>query len=177
MEFHSVIQGRRSIRKFKPDPVENEKIQAVLEAGRLAPSWKNMQCWKFIVVKTPESRQAVMDAFADDNPGKKALASAPVIIVACGNPEASGKENGKDYYLVDLGIAFEHILLAAYDLGLGSVFMGLFDEDTIKKNLQVPAEWRVVGVTPLGYPDQAPNQRPRKEMSEIVFAESWGKPL
>lgn len=175
MEFQEVITGRRSIRKYKPDSVEEEKIIAILEAGRLAPSWKNLQCWQFIVVKTPEGKEKVIEAFAEDNPGKKALASAPVLIVICGKPEASGLQDEKDYYLVDLGIAFEHVILAAYNLGLGSCFMGLFKEAILKNNLNVPDGWRVVGVTPIGYPDQELMPRPRKELSEIIFRESWGQ--
>ncbi len=177
MEFQEVIAGRRSIRKYKPDPVEKEKLRAILEAGRLAPSWKNLQCWQFIVVETPEGKEKVIEAFAEDNPGKKALASAPVLIVICGDPKASGDQDDKDYYLVDLGIAFEHVILAAHNLGLGTCFMGLFKEAILKENLNVPDGWRVVGVTPVGYPDQDPKPRPRKELGEIVFSESWGQPL
>lgn len=175
MEFKDVIAGRRSIRKYKPDPVEKEKIMAVLDAARLAPSWKNMQCWKFIVIESEAGKDAVLQSFAEDNPGKKALVAAPVLLAICGDPKASGVQNEKDYYLVDLGIAFEHVILAAHDLGLGTCFMGLFNEDVLKKNLNVPADWRVVAVTPLGYPDQAPNPRPRHELKDIVFGDTWGK--
>lgn len=174
MEFMDVIAGRRSIRKYKADPVEKEKIQAVLNAARLAPSWKNMQCWKFMVLESQAGKEAVLQGFADDNPGKKALVAAPVLLVICGDPKFSGVENEKDYYLVDLGIAFEHVILAAHDQGLGTCFMGMFDEEVVKKNLKVPADWRVVGVTPLGYPDQEPKARPRNELKDIVFGETWG---
>ncbi len=177
MEFQEVLSGRRSIRKYKQDQVEKEKILAVLEAGRLAPSWKNMQGWQYIVVEAPEVKAKVIEAFEEDNPGKKCMEQAPVLIVICGNPNQSGIEDGKEYYLVDAGISFEHVILAAHNLGLGTCFMGLFKEDILKKNLNIPDGWRPVGVTPLGYPDQEPKQRPRKALEDIVFSESWGQPL
>lgn len=117
-----------------------------------------------------------MEAFGEDNPGLKALVSAPVLIIVCGDPLASANQDDKEYYLVDVGIAFEHIILAAQNLGLGTCFMGMFKEAILKKNLNVPDGWRIVGVTPIGYPDQAPKNRPRKELKEIVFRELFGYP-
>jgi nitroreductase len=174
MDLFQVIRDRRSIRKYRDTPVEREKIEQLLDAARLAPSWKNMQCWRFLVLTEAEKREALLAAFPDDNPGKKALLQAPVVVVVCADPADSGVENGMDYYLADTAIAFEHLCLAAHALGLGSCWMGLFDEALVRKGLHIPAGVRVVGVTPLGYPDQEPKPRPRKELAEIAYYNEWG---
>ncbi len=174
MDLFQVIRDRRSIRKYKDTPVEWAKIEQVLDAARLAPSWKNMQCWRFLVLTGMEKREALLAAFPDDNPGKRAIASAPVVIVVCADPAESGVENGIDYFVADTAIAFEHLCLAAHALGLGSCWMGLYDEALVNKAVGIPAGMRVVGITPLGYPDQEPKARPRKELAEIAYFNEWG---
>ncbi|GFO64025.1 nitroreductase family protein [Geomonas paludis] len=174
MDVFQAINDRRSIRKYRDTPVEWDKVSQVLDAGRLAPSWKNMQCWRFLVLSAGGKRSALLDAFPDDNPGKKALTQAPVTIVVCADPAQSGVENGIEYYVADTAIAFEHICLAAHGLGLGTCWMGLFDERTLKESLGIPDGIRVVGVTPLGYPDQEPKARPRKDLAEIAYHNDWG---
>lgn len=177
MDIFEVISGRRSIRKYKDQPVELEKIERVLNMARLAPSWKNLQCWRFLVLTDPERRKALLDAFPDENPGKRALATAPCVIVVCADPSESGVENGMEYYLSDTAIAFDHLCLAAFGLGLGTCWMGWYDEESIKKALSIPHKIRVVGLTPLGYPGQEPKARPRKELEQVAFCEQWGNPL
>ena len=169
-----MIEDRRSIRKYKDAPVEPEKIERVLNAARLAPSWKNMQCWRFLVLSDPAVRGSLLEAFPDDNPGKKALAMAPHVIVVCADPTESGIENGIEYYVCDTAIAFEHLCLAAWGLGLGTCWMGWYDEAALKQALGIPERFRILGLTPLGYPDQEPKPRPRKHLSEIVFYDHWG---
>jgi nitroreductase len=175
VDIFQVIRDRRSIRKYMDRPVEREKIEQVLEAARLAPSWKNMQCWRFLVLTGMENREALLAAFPEDNPGKRAIASAPVVIVVCADPAESGVENGMEYYLADTAIAFTHLCLAAHAIGLGSCWMGLYEESIIREALGIPAGVRIVGVTPLGYPDQEPKPRPRKGVAEIAFYNSWGE--
>jgi nitroreductase len=174
MEFFEVIRDRRSIRKYKDTPVEWEKIEQLLNAARLAPSWKNQQCWRFLVLSDPAKRAGLLAAFPDDNPGKKAIASAPCVIVVCADPAESGVENGIEYFIGDTAIAFEHLCLAAHALGLGTCWMGWYQEPAIKAALGIPNEIRIVGITPLGYPDQEPKPRPRKELSEIAYFDNWG---
>jgi len=176
MDLFQVIRDRRSIRKYKDTPVEPEKIEQLLDAARLAPSWKNMQCWRFLVLSDPARRASLLEAFPDDNPGKKAIATAPTVIVVCADPAQSGVENGIEYFIADTAIAFEHLSLAAHALGLGTCCMGWYDEGVIKSALGIPEGIRIIGVTPIGYPDQEPKPRPRKELSEIAFFENWGAP-
>lgn len=173
MDIFQVIRDRRSIRKYKEIPVEREKIDRVLDAARLAPSWKNLQCWRFLVLSEADRRARLLDAFPDDNPGKKAIATAPVVIVVCADPAESDVENGIAYFVADTAIAFEHLCLAAHAVGLGTCWMGWYDEAGIKRSLGIPANIRIVGVTPLGYPDQEPKPRPRKELNEIAFYNVW----
>lgn len=153
--------------------MEPEKIEQILDAARLAPSWKNMQCWRFLVLTEADKRANVLSAFPDDNPGKKAIATAPVVIIVCGNPAESDVENGIEYFVADVAIAFEHLCLAAHALGLGTCWMGWYDEKSIKQALGIPDNIRVVGITPLGYPDQEPKPRPRKMLSEVAFFDQW----
>jgi len=174
VNIYELISTRRSIRKYRSDPVSEEQIRRVLEAARLAPSWKNLQCWRFIVIRSEEGKVGLLSAFDDTNPGKKAITAAPVVIALCADPQASGQKGDRMYYLVDAGITMEHLILAAWEEGLGTCWLGEFDESAAKAALGVPEGWRVVALTPLGYPDQHPKPRPRKTLEEIVFREKWG---
>lgn len=176
MEFFDVVAARRSIRKYRETPVEKEKLLALLEAFRLAPSWKDLQCWRLIVVDTPAGKEKLLAAVPDSNPGKKGITSAPVVLILAANPADSGERDGQAYYLVDCGIALQNLVLAACAQGLGTCWMGIFEENMIKAGFDIPDPWRVVAVTPLGYPDQEPKPRPRKPLSELVFTGAWGKP-
>ncbi len=162
MELMDVIRSRRSIRKYKSDPVPPEDIQYVLDAARLAPSWANSQCWQFIVVTDENVKKALAEA------GNSWIAHAPVIIVACADPERSGIKGDQRYYMLDIGIAMEHLILAATERDLGTCWIGWFDEEPAKKALGVPENIRLVATTPLGYPDESPAPRGRKSLDEIT---------
>ncbi len=120
MEFMEVIKKRRSIRKYKSDPVSQEDIDYILEAARLAPSWANTQCWKFIVVTDPKVKEDLASA------GNSWIAQAPVIIVACADPSKPGTKRDQPYYMLDIGIAMEHLVLAAADKVLITFFIVAF---------------------------------------------------
>ena len=180
------IVDRRSIRNFTDQPVEEEKLQEIFQAIRLSPSWANRQCWKFIVVRDPETRRGLSQASSPaeyygemsssdyrGNPAQKAIAAAPVVLVGCANPEQSGKIRGMDYYLVDMGIAVENIMLTAASLGLGSVFVGVFSESRVKALLGIPQDIRVVSLVPMGYPARIPEPRARRELADIVVEGAW----
>ncbi len=186
MDILEVIKTRRSVRNYLDKPVEDEKLQAVLEAVRMSPSWANFQCWRLVVVKEKGvkikiSALSYVEAFFAPlgykaNPAMKALAEAPVDIVLCADPEKSGKLWDQQYYLVDAGIAAQNLMLAARGLGLGSVFVGVFDEDGLKKLLGIPAEIRIVGLFPLGYPAEEQRTGPsRNPVSEFCYSGRWGE--
>jgi nitroreductase len=185
MKLSEAIMTRRSVRTYRDKPVEDEKLQAVLDAVRMAPSWANMQCWRMIVVKDRSTREKISDLsyvesyFAPkgykSNPSKKALAAAPVVIVLCADPAQSGVLWDQNYYLVDAGIAAQNLMLAARGQGLGTVFVGVYDEEKLKKLLNIPASIRIIGLLPLGYPTEEKKDGPkRKSLHEICFHEQWG---
>jgi nitroreductase len=186
MELFEAVKTRRSIRKYQEKPVEEEKLQSVLDAVSQAPSWANMQCWRMVVVKDRDTKAKISDLsyvesfFAPKgyktNPSMKALAEAPVVIVLCADPANSGTLWSQNYYLVDCGIAAQNLMLAARGLGLGSVFVGVYDEEKLKQLLNIPAQVRVVGLFPLGYPAEEKGVGPpRKPVHEICFFERWEK--
>jgi len=181
MDFDKVVLARKSVRKYLDKPVEEKKIAKCLEAARLAPSWENKQCWRFVVVRDKEIIAKLAKGF---NFWAK---SAPVFIVACGDPKRSGTRYGQDYYLVDVAIAMEHLVLEAANLGLGTCWLGFFDEEKTKKLLGIPKEIRVVALTPLGYPHpsegiwgkvvKAMVGKKRKSLGEIAYDGEWGRPF
>ena len=184
MDTLEAIRTRRSVRKFSDRPVEPDKLLTVLEAARLAPSWANMQCWRFVVVQDPRVKERIgelsyVEAFFaakgyKTNPAQKALAEAPVVIVACAEPTQSGDLRGQQYYMADMGIAAENLMLAAHSLGLGSVFVGVFEEEGLGDLLDIPPGVRIVGLFPLGYPlEEGKGGPPRKALDEIVFYGRW----
>jgi nitroreductase len=175
MNFLEIAQTRRSLRTYLPTPVEQEKLEYILECARLAPSWKNLQCWRFIVVENLEKRQALTNAFAETNPGRKALIQAPLIIVLCAVRAESEVWEEKDFMMLDAGLAMEHLILAAAEQGLGTCWQGLFSEEMVRETLGVPEDVRVIAMTPLGYPAESRRPRPRKDLQQIVFKGAWGE--
>ncbi|MBN1289330.1 MAG: nitroreductase family protein [Actinobacteria bacterium] len=166
------ILNRRSIRKFRDENVEPGLIEQVLEAARLAPSWKNLQTWELLVITDAGKRSEVAGTM-EGNPARNAITQAPVLIIVCADPTRSGVMNGKEYYMTDIGIVMDHIMLEASSLGLGTVFVGLFDEEKIRGIFGIPGQYRIVAMTPLGYPEKIPEPRPRKGIEEIVHRNNW----
>jgi len=166
MDFMDIVKKRRAIRKYKKTPIPEEDLEYVLEAARLAPSWGNRQCWRYIVV-TDEALKKKITL-------RDWAAEAPVIIVGCADPDKSGNKDGKPYYMLDMGISMEHLILAATEKGLGTCWLGgQFDEKVVKETLGIPENIRVVALTPLGYPDEAPLYKERKSMDEMVSRNKW----
>jgi nitroreductase len=161
-----IIEKRKSIRSYKPQEVSEEDLNYVLEAFRKAPSAKNLQPWKLIVVR---DRKKIDDlAVACNN--QTFLKQAPLLIVACAlENKAYGKLGGyMNSFPVDIGIAMEHLILAATEKGLGTCWIGAFNEKLVKDVLDIPDNVRVVALTPLGYPAEEGRLRGRKSLSEIV---------
>jgi nitroreductase len=186
MDLFEAMKTRRSVRKYSDKPVEEEKLQQVLASVPMAPSWANYQCWRLVVVKDKAMKEKIsalsyVESFFapkgyKSNPSMKALADAPVVIVLCADPEKSGVIWGQNYYLVDTGLAAQNMMLAARGLGLGTVFVGIYDEDKLKNLLHIPPSIRIVGLFPLGYPVEEKKEGPaRKPLQEICFYEEWGR--
>ena len=171
MDFYDVVRARRSVRKYKPDPVDRAVIDRILDAGRLAPSWKNRQCWHYILVTDPDLKRTLGTLV--DNPSEDCYTAAPYVLVLCADSTDSGTMFGKEYYLVDCGISMEHVVLAAQAEGLATCWVGYFAENPVKSLLNVPRDMHVVAITPIGYADEAPEVQPRKALEEIVYENGW----
>jgi nitroreductase len=168
MEFYEVIKTRRSIRSYKADAVPEESLRRVLDAARIAPSGSNRQPWRFYVVKDPDKRRRVAQACG----GQTWIGQAPTVIVATGwrVPFSRGGYMGEMSFIMDVGIAFTHLILAARAEGLGTCWIGDFQNAEVKEALGLPDELDVVAVTPLGYPDRGgfTEETRRKPLEEIV---------
>lgn len=170
MSVFDLIKRRRSIRKYKETIVEQEKLNAVLEAARLAPSADNKQPWVFIVVTDPHVKKLLRSSYEEEW-----FIKAPVIIVGCAAPkEAWSRIDGEEYWKVDVAIAMQNLVLAATELGLGTCWIADFDEKAAKEVLRIPEDVRVVAMTPLGYPDQEKRLvTRRKPFNTIVRRDKW----
>ncbi len=169
MDVFTAIENRRSIRKYQTKDVEQDKIDRIIESARIAPSAANRQEWKFIVVKEQSTRDKLVDACN----GQSFVAQAPVFIAACSTESEKVMPCGQYAYTVDLSIALSFMILEATELGLGTCWLGAFDEVKVKSILKIPEEIRLVGLTTVGYPDENPGPRPRKSMEEVLSKESW----
>jgi nitroreductase len=188
MELMEAIKGRRSIRRYTSKAVDDKTLNTILEAARQAPSWANTQCWRFVVVRDRQLRNKLADTGIDvatgkPNRGTEAMRVTPIAIVVCAEMKKAGyyiKEPKEpvtdkgDWYMYDVALAMQNLTLAAHALGLGTVHIGAFDAIKVAEILGVPEGYAVVAMTPLGYPDEEPNPRPRKELNEIVFYDKFG---
>jgi nitroreductase len=189
MEILEAIKTRRSIRKYKSTPVDEKMIETILEAARWAPSWHNNQCWRFVVVRNTEIKDKLAETLIVVDPGRpnraaEAIRNAPVAIVVCAEVGRSGyssreprepvTDKGDFWYMFDTALAMENLMLAAHSLGLGTVPTGAFDAKKVAQILGVPLSFCVVSIAPLGYPDETPPARPRKELAEIAFYDKFG---
>jgi len=164
MDVLETIRIRRSIRKYRPEPIPDEKLKTILEAARLAPSAANRQPWRFVVVEDRERKKALAKAANDQT----FLGDAGAIVAAISDPEKSARWHEKDTM-----IALEHLVLAATALGYGTCWIGAFNEEAVKDLLNVPSKMKVVALLPIGIPDEKPAPRRKRELSEIFFKEQW----
>lgn len=171
MEFKEVIQKRHSVRVYTNQPIADDKINRILEAGRLAPTASNRQNIKLIVVKDAGTRKALMEA-AGNQPQ---VGQAPVIIAAVALNPVSIMSCDVPTYAVDLAIVIEHMVLAATDEGLGTCWIGAFSQDKARKALGVPDKYKVVTVLPVGYAAGETAARAKKTLAEIVSYEKFSE--
>jgi nitroreductase len=167
MDVVKAIRERRSIRKYKSDPISDEDLNVVLQAGRWAPSASNKQPWHFVVVRDEQGREELAKAHAYG----RFMAESPVVVVVLGDPAKHPK-----YYLSDPHNAVQNMLLAAYSLGLGTCWMGVRDTDiepAFRRILGIPESLRVICCVSLGYPDQK-RESTRQEFSDLVSWEQYG---
>lgn len=175
------IENRRSVRKYSDKMIENEKLMQVLESARLAPSGSNTQPWYFIIVKFEETKEKIMRA--DHN--QQWMMTAPVFIVCVADLSCRIDSSGKLYLdenspepelkqiIRDTAVAIEHILLEAESLGLSTCWTGWYEQKDMRPILNVPDDKYVLGVITIGYGDESPAPRPRRELNDIIRYEKW----
>ena len=169
MDIIEVIRKRRSVRAYSDKPVAREVIERLLEAARLAPSASNRQEWRFVVVTDADRRAALCKAAGD----QKFVAQAPVVMAACAETDGHLMRCGQPCYPIDVAIAVDHMTLQATAEGLGTCWIGAFDEQQAKDALGIPDEIRVVELLTVGYPAGAPTPLRRLSVERIVHWEKW----
>jgi nitroreductase len=183
MTFDQIIEKRRSTRSFDPRPVEDQNLISIIEAARLAPSACNSQTWRFVTVTKPEIIHKICHQAMRPVIPNRWLEQAPLVIVGCSQLDVIANRIGRgitgiEYYQIDLGIAMEHMVLKATELGLGTCWIGWFKEDKIKEILGIPKRIKVSAMLAVGYPKDAPPRKTkRKPLEKIAFSEKWGQSL
>ena len=169
MEYFDLISARYSVRAYKPDPVEDEKLHQVLNAARLAPTADNRQPFKIIVIHTQGKEAELRKIY-----NREWFTQAPLILCACGVPRLSWVRRDQRRYLdVDVAIVMDHLILAATDLGLGTCWIAAFNAAAARQVLGLPEEIEPLIFTPLGYPADLPRPKERKPLEELVKYEGW----
>ncbi len=169
MEFKELVQTRYSVRAYKPDPVEEEKLQQVLEAARLAPTAVNRQPFRLLVLRTGGREEELQRIYS-----RRWFTQAPLIICICTVPEEAWvRQDGRKYIDVDAAIAMDHLILAARSLGLGTCWIADFDLAAARDVLGLPDDVEPLVFTPLGYPAAEPRPKRRKDLAELVRYDQW----
>lgn len=169
MEFLELAKKRYSVRAYKNETVEEEKLNTILEAARFAPTAVNYQPFQIIVIKTEGREEELKRIYQAEW-----FSEAPIVICVCAIPDNAWKRrDGKNYADVDAAIIMDHIILAATSLGLGSCWIGAFDVSAAKEVLNLPDGVEPIVFTPIGYPADETGEKKRKELSELVRYEKW----
>jgi nitroreductase len=162
------IKQRRSIRSFQPTPVARELIEKVIQAAIWAPSAGNWQPWRFVVVLREDLRGALVKLASD----QEFIAEAPAVIVVCAEPGRAehtyGARARELYCLQDTAAAIQNLMLAAHANGLGTCWVGDFDESALRRLLNIGENFRPIALVPMGYPNESPNPRWRRPVREIM---------
>ena len=183
MFLDEIIEKRRSVRSFNSTPVRREDLLSICEAARLAPSACNSQTWRFISITDRSTIQRICSEAMRPVIPNRWLEQVPLIIVGCSQLDivanrVGAKITGIEYYQIDIGIAMEHMVLKATELGLGTCWIGWFSEDKVKSILEIPNKIKVSALLAVGYPqDEIVKKRARKSMEQILFSEKWGSPI
>jgi nitroreductase len=169
MDFINLIQQRYSVRAYKPDPVEDDKLQQVLNAARLAPTAANRQPFQLVVIHTAGRQAELKRVYSRDW-----FSQAPLVIGMCALPATAWvRRDGRNYADVDATIAMDHLILAATDLGLGTCWVAAFDPFAACEILKLPNDVEPIAFTPLGYPADQPRAKERKPIDTFVRYERW----
>lgn len=170
MDVYEAIKTRRSVRGYKLTAIDKRVLTRIMNAARFAPSARNRQEWRFVIVTEHEKRQKLMEAANN----QRFVGESPVVVACCAQTDEHLMRCGQPAYTIDLAIAIDHITLAAAAEGLGTCWVGSFYEDKVRKALDIPDEIRVVQLLTMGYPADTPRPKSRLSLDEIVCWEAWG---
>jgi nitroreductase len=168
MELLDIIHKRYSCRAYHEKPVEQEKLKRIFEAARLAPSARNLQDWRFVVVTDGQTKRRLAQATNRPDVFEK----AGVIVAACSNSDYVMR-CGQPVAPIDISIALEHIALQAAELGLGTCWIGSFDTQKVRAILNIPDDIQIIELMTIGYPADSPKPPTRKPLEKIVCYEKW----
>jgi nitroreductase len=169
MDLYEAIKWRYSARSYLNKPVEQEKLDRILDAARLAPSGSNRQPWKFVLVRDAEMRKNLVSACSS----QEFVGQAPIVIAAVGLVPDRIMSCGVPGDPVDVAIALEHVALAATAEGLGTCWIGAFHQEKVRALLGIPASVKVIEVMTVGYPADHPQSKTRKPIRELVCYDQW----
>ncbi|MEM3429616.1 MAG: nitroreductase family protein [Candidatus Bathyarchaeia archaeon] len=173
LEVFEAIRGRRSVRSFLDRDVSKSQLERIIECGTLAPSAGNIQPWEFIVVRSPERKKALARAALD----QEFIEEAPIVIVVVADQSRSarvyGRRGAELFSIQDTAAAIQNMLLAAHSMGLGTCWVGAFDEDEVSKVVKVGASLKPVAIIPVGYPRYYPAPVGRRPISKVTHEEVY----
>lgn len=169
MNIYQAVETRRSVREYREDPILDDALKRIMGAAALAPSAENSQEYKFIIVRNKDKRKALSRAAN----GQKFVATAPIIIAAVSLNSEAIMDCGVPQYPVDVAIAVDHITLAAVEEGLGTCWIGAFNQDEVKSILNIPEQYKVVVLLTLGVPYEEPSPKSKKSLAELVCREEF----
>ncbi|MCJ7691264.1 MAG: nitroreductase family protein [Clostridiaceae bacterium] len=174
MDFYDVVKTRKSIKKFKDTPIDTNKLDRMVNAAMMSPSWKNNTSYKFILVNDKTKLEQISKAINNkDNSAAQSIIEAPMTAIVVANPESSGEVEEKEYYLVDSAIAMEHFILSATNEGYGTCWIAALDEDIIRNTLSIPQNYKVVALTPIGEIFESKEHNEKKDVKNFVFLNAW----
>lgn len=175
MELDQAINTRRSVRKFKSDPIPSDQVKALLGAAVMAPSWKNSQCWRFIVVDDKNLKRDIAERAVAPNHSEHIVKQSPLLLVVCADLTVSGEGSRTragsppEWFMFDCALAAENIVLTATSLGIGSVIIGGFGIEILADMLRLPTEVSPVVLISLGYPAEEPTPPPRQSIESVTY--------
>jgi len=174
MDFYKVIENRTSNKSYKSTPIPTEKLDKIINAALLAPSWKNKTCYRFVFINQQNLKEQISKTIINKtDETANAVKQAPIIAVIVAEPTISGNTADKSYFMVDCGIAMEHLVLAATNEGYGTCWIGSFDENEIRKILNIPQSISVVAMTPIGETNEGDKHYPPKDISQHIYYNNW----
>lgn len=174
MDFYKVIENRTSNKSYKSTPIPTDKLDKIINAALLAPSWKNKTCYRFIFINQQNLKDQISNTIINKtDQTANAVKQAPIIAVIVADSSESGKIGDKSYFMVDCGIAMEHLVLAATNEGYGTCWIGSFEEEEVRKILNIPQSFSVVAMTPIGETNDFEEHYPPKDISQHIYYNNW----